>query len=920
MSGRDKGFAGSVGYPNLFRDQIAPTSGAANRINASATTLSGFDSYTAAFRIGQTARVYRAVNGVMTLVRTSTVTDAKLGRWNWLKPNGDRIVNALSYTHALDGFNRPSVPYWFRVAAVGADGIAGTWSAPVTFTPANMTGTASGTVNPTVAINKTGEGGPLAAPGSVAVSAGVIAREAVVTWNAVSGASGYVVELSYYDPSEIVAQPYLELSSDPTPILTGDLAIMERTFLTQDDTLYSSRLWTASKVLSFPNMMWFDSQAMKRDGNDWAYVPYSGDKPAQAVGDHFLRRTANPGLTAQFEYFWHSGSDQTFYSILKVGVTYRLRVVMRASSTVNVTLAQGGAAATGITGTTFNSVGTTFTEYTHDMTPTTVPTGATPYSWRLQFTAGGTPINLDVAFFEIEEVGISSNILANYPPATGGYLRDHTFIKPGSNNRSLVQLITNDTYGFKAFYDACVATGNKPWFQVEWNAPQSEWLDLVAYLAAPNGSHPMAALRLASGIPDAWTTLFADLKLELGNEAWNGTSGFWIFPFTMTDSVTAQVYNRGNVAGLFWQMISNWMKASPYWSTLSAKLTQHAGGWSVQSFGEDAYRYYPDAKEISVAAYNGGWDNGTTNVTETGQGFDAILSDSILTQRPRAQARVSALKALCTSLGRTYGTDVRYGIYEAGPGYQLNGLNGVTVTAEQVITQEAIMKSRAAAASTVDTMLTYAEEDFKDFNYFTVNQGDYWKSHAGDIDGGQEYIAHALPRIIHENIAPARVFKMDTTFFGTKVGRRTNGTTGTMNQIGAWQLRNLSDASKRMIVLVNRNFDPSQLAVSDPLYNAVSSGTVAFNIKTNWNSAASLKVWTAGVGPFRQHNRYTVGQRRLAAGGLTADPLCVAFSYGSTTVSVPGNIKDFPINASVGAASGGLPAGNCLIMLFEGVT
>lgn len=854
----------------------------------------------------------------MTLVRTSAITDAKIGQWNWLKPNGDRIVDALSYTHALDNFNRPAVPYWFRVAAVGADGLAGTWSAPVSFTPANMTGTPSGTVNPTKAVNKTGEGGALAAPGSVAVTAGVIAREAVITWAAVSGAEGYVVELSYTDPADQnVSQPYIELASDPAPLLTGDMVILEKELLTLDDSLFNSRVFATGEQANLrPNMFWFNADIVKRDGNDWSYVAYSGDKPAGAVGDHFIRRTAAAGQQALFQWYWHSGTDQTFYPVLKVGTTYRVRVIMRASATVNVTLALSGAAAAGMSGTTFSSVGTTFTEYTHDLTPTIQPTGSTPYDWRLLFTAGGTPINLDVAYFNIEEVGASSNLLAETIPPAGGYLRDHSFIKPGAYNRSIKRLITSNIYGFKAFHDACANNGLKPWFQIEWNTTPQDLLDFAAYLAAPNGSHPMADLRLASGIAQPWTTTFANIKAEWGNEAWNSLTGFWTFPSTMTDAGNGTVYSQGNVAGLFWQMMSNVLKTSPYWSTLGPKLIQHAGGWVVNSFGEDAYRYYPDAKEVSIAAYNGGWDNSANKITETGVGFDVVLSDTILVQKLRATSRVAALKSLCTAIGRTYGTDIRYGIYEAGPGYQLPG----TLTASERIVEEVVMKSRAAAAATVDTMLTYAEQDYLDFNFFTLSQGDFWSSHALALDGGQEYLPHALLRIIHENIAPAKVYGMDTSFFGTKVGRKPDGTTGTLNQIGAYQLRNNADPSKRMIVLVNRNLDPSQLPNTDPLYNAVSSGTVAFNIKTNWNSAASLKAWTAGIGPYRQHNRYPVGQRRVAGGGLTADPLCVSFSYGSTTLSVPGNIKDFPINASVGASSGGLAAGNVLILLFEGVT
>ena len=123
-----------------------------------------------------------------------------------------------------------------------------------------------------------------------------------------------------------------------------------------------------------------------------------------------------------------------------------------------------------------------------------------------------------------------------------------------------------------------------------------------------------------------------------------------------------------------------------------------------------------------------------------------------------------------------------------------------------------------------------------------------------------------------------------------------------------------------MIVLVNRNIDPSQLPSTDPLYSATPSGSKLFNIQTTWNSAASLKVWSAGIGPYRQHNRYPVGQRRVAGGGLTSDPLCVTFDYSSQSKTVPANIKNFAIDASVGATSDGLPAGNVLIMLFEGVT
>ena len=911
--------SGGVGYPPLVRHTFSTTGGAANRLLSDQNTLNGFSSFTADYWIGGKARIFRPINGVMTLVRTSDVIDAKVGRWSWLKPNADRVVDALTYTHALDTFNRPSVPYWFRVAAVGLDGLAGTFSAPVSFTPANMTGTASGTVNPTKALNKTGEGGALAAPTGVSVTAGAIAREAVISWSAVAGAEGYVVELSYYDPAtQIAATHHLDLASDPTPILTNDLVIFDRQHLTLTDSLYCSRIYDANPGGRIkPSILWFTNQGFKRDGNDWSYVAYSGDKPALAFGDHFMRRTANAGLTASLQYYWHSGTDQNNYRVLIPGVTYRLRVVMRASAATTVTFATNSPI---VSGTTF-SVGTTFAEYTHDMVPASQPTGSAPYDWRLLITAGGTPLSLDVAFLEIEEVGANPNIFASALPPPNSYMRDHSFIKFPPRAFTTKRLAEQKNYSFKTFHDSLVATSTKPWFQLEWHMQKDDALDFVAYLAAPNGAHPMATIRQASGIAQPWTTTFSDMKFEHGNEGWNPQGDFILFPYTTVDSVTAQVYGQGSNAGLIGKMIAGWMQESPYWSILAPKLKLHVGGWSVNNFGEDAYRYFPEAKEVSLAAYNGGWDAGTALVTENGISFSGLLADPIIKQKPTAKTRVSALKNLCTTLGRTYGQDIRYTIYEAGPGYQLNGLNGAAVTAAQAIAQEVVMKSRAAATATVDSMLTYAQQDFLGFNFFLLRpDGDTWSSHAPGFDGGQEFPTNALLRIIHENVAPAKVYGALTATLGIRTVTLQGGGTQDINAIGAYQLRNLANPSKRMIVLVNRNIDVSQLPVSDPLYSATPSGTVAFNITTAWASAASLKVWTAGVGPYRQHNRYPVGQRRVAGGGLAADPLCVTFDYSSQVKSVPANIQNFPINAAVGAAAGGLPAGSCLIMLFEGVT
>jgi len=209
----------------------------------------------------------------------------------------------------------------------------------------------------------------------------------------------------------------------------------------------------------------------------------------------------------------------------------------------------------------------------------------------------------------------------------------------------------------------------------------------------------------------------------------------------MTDAVSGKKYSPGAIYGLYQEYVLSILRESPHWPALAPKLQPVIGGrsgsgdWSGFDYGLDAARLSLNTPFLTHAAYNGGWDENEGPVRLDNAGASSILTHVLQTGIPRAERHRNA----AGEIGAKRGAVLSTGTYEAGPGYAMNGLNGVRVTAEQAAEQEVAMKSVAAGTATLDAFLMRAAYGQTLQNFFTYGSGERWTSHAHWHKGGQTY-------------------------------------------------------------------------------------------------------------------------------------------------------------------------------------
>ena len=75
-------------------------------------------------------------------------------------------------------------------------------------------------------------------------------------------------------------------------------------------------------------------------------------------------------------------------------------------------------------------------------------------------------------------------------------------------------------YALYEFLDLAKELDAEPWYVVPPTFSPNDLSNLMAYLAAPAGTHPYANWRASLGQTEPWTTLFPTIHLEYGNEIW----------------------------------------------------------------------------------------------------------------------------------------------------------------------------------------------------------------------------------------------------------------------------------------------------------------------------------------------------------------------------------------------------------------
>jgi hypothetical protein len=874
-----------LGQPIIFREQRVTDAPGTDRIYAA--NLNGFTSYPDGFWNGFTANVYTVTNGVRSRIASATVTASKVNLSGNVVPNSSGStpgkVNALQFEYKLESYYRPSVDYWFRVAAVDGSGNVGAYSGWVAYTaPASL---GSGTVSNTIiARGGTGTSG-LAAPTSVAV-VGKSGSPSIaqITWDAVGSATGYLVDISFQDPALNVSDEYLDINTSGLSIPAGAVVILEKAML--EPPIVASRVWTDSatvRAYTPPSIVKFRSSD-KAAGSYSEWIAYTGGDPAPSGidGTHFIRIPMTSSGTVA-ELFFHSGTNQEFYEVLEPGRTYKARFIMRASSSINATLnvqqvTTGGSATFGLT--------TSWQTFEHTFSRSTRQSGSTPYSWTL--TVPST-VTVEIAawwapFDDAFDVGDFARIDKDRV-TPGMFIRDHTQIKPGLRTSSMRQLFNRAGQAARgitlhSLLWRCKETDTLPWMQIEWHMSPGDWADLVAYLSAPVASgHPMAVLRAAQGQTAPWTDEFSKILLEFGNEAWNLLTGFWNTANTrFVDQGTLLTVGEGQTYGAHAQAAITEMEASPYYSAFAAKAQYLVGGRTgsntdgsgANNFGLAALQTCPGAHGCGPAGYNGGWETTAELAGETGASFEKVLGFAPTIAYWKVYADP------LTALGK-YTM-----IYEAGPGYSLNGLNGAVINAVEEIAQECGSKSRAMGTGTLATFAIRAAAGVQLDNFFRVGSGSVWNSHAAEHEGGGTFPSYGLLKMVWDAVGPCRVDKLIIPGAPVRSGSAEGVLTPwpeIVELVQAFRFKSIATPSTQVIAVVNRDIDVSLLETDDPLYNATASGKHLVTVRTGIESCTGLQYY-ANAGNFREHNRYPVGFRRNVS--INFDAGTLEFLVGET--------------------------------------
>ena len=746
--------------PPIYRSRYDAIEDSPDRIIVG-PRIAHYDTLREGFLDGGTVRVYRIVDGTFVVVREETIPQGGFHCSGWQAVGGDRLVPAGTTRFAFrwDDWNRADVPDYFSVSAVDKNGNE---SAPAkavhTTRPKDVKAAPNNALVRFKPPRRPSESAAPPAPGNLK---GALQTDGtfLLTWDAAEAPdlAGYRIHRSDYAPQDQKGF-FIQLPTKPADpakhIKAGDFVIVDKKFYSYSRRAYcSNRVWGASQNNRVARPGLVDFYPDEDPAKSWKLAVHEADTPVEDAGETYLKLILKDQAKISLATYNHAGTGQDWYKVLEAK-PYKVDVWLRKDG--------AGAAPVrfrltghfdGTVEPILFEVGSEWKKFEGTFTIPAVQPGSRPNQMALEFTGPGTFCvdNFRVYRADAKHLDYLPREYASIRESGMMSLRTHGPIKTGTRTYDMEQFtnaggaIAGVTYQNTLPQELAMMrkAGVRPWLQVELHMSPAEWRGFVEYLAAPYDpavdtprTKPWAAKRHAQGQTRPWTEEFDTIYFEISNETWNWMFRPWIFE-SMTDATTGKRYARGEVYGLYQEFIRDAMRSSPWWkpARLDEKIVFMLGGWSGSSYGREAASASPNSRYMTIAAYNGGWDEGEGPPQVNDPSFFNVLAQVNQTAIPRAQRHLREMLTI-----RAKGAPgMMLGTYEAGPGYALNGLNNARVTKEQARQQERVMKSLAAGTATLDSFLARAYYGFVIQNFFTMGEGYYWKSHAKWYRGGQAY-------------------------------------------------------------------------------------------------------------------------------------------------------------------------------------
>jgi len=897
--------------PVVFRTLYEAREDAPHRIVDWPNAISRYGSLRSGALDGAQVDVYRVVGGELRRVRRGVVAEGGFHASGWRDVLRGRTMLPRAETRFMHRFartHRPDAPVWVAVRAVSASGGLSEPSQAVKIQNTARPREPVAREKPRLIKRPRHRSGASAPPPpeGLAARAGIDGT-VLLEWEPARDRDvvGYVLVQSESAPETHRGHHIdLEPTPDAAPIRIGDRIILRKTFYSpQRAALHTDRVWTSIRQTGVfrPGLVQFWPD--ESPDRTWRMVPHERDTPVTDPGETYLEMTLRTRATESLAVTNHAGLDQDFYPVLRTQ-PYSFSIWMRADRPTTATLRFIGPLESAARPVIF-SVDTTWRRFEAELTPARVPQGRRP--GRLTLDIEG-PARVDVDNFrfhrsDADYLDLSTEDYARLARSGMTALRTHALVKTGSQTYDLDQL-TNPAGAISGvrggntlpqLLSIMSHAGVDPWLQIEPHFTREEWLGLVEYLAAPFDpdlhdpeERPWAAKRRAQGRHAPWSDSFDRIFFELGNETWNGLMAPWTFE-AMPDAATGDTHGAGAVYGMASQFMIDAMRDSPYWTAEMEEKTRFVlGGWARQPrFGLQAARTAPEAAFLTVAAYNGGWDEGEGPAGRTPESYFNILNQISQTHAPLLVEQLEEVRRF----ERRHDRSLTLGTYEAGPGYAHSGLNGVTLTERQAREQEEAMKSQAAAVATLDTFLFQASMGYVVQNFFTFNAGPRWSSHAPWNRGGADYAPWRILGLFNA-VGPGDMLKVEIANPPRRdlaAFRRRRAVEGAP-QVAAYATR----AQDRLTLVALSRRVPGH---PDPADDGFTPMTLSLPI----SGARSLTLHRM-AGPHDAHDVY--GQQVLIE------------TLDLTPPRLDGPVA---LDAALGADRRGLPPASVLVYVFEGV-
>jgi hypothetical protein len=427
-----------------------------------------------------------------------------------------------------------------------------------------------------------------------------------------------------------------------------------------------------------------------------------------------------------------------------------------------------------------------------------------------------------------------------------------------------------------------------PWITVNLNWTEQNFLDLVEYLAGPTNT-PYGALRQAErgGIAQPWTDEFRAIYLEMGNEPWNA-GYFFVFRGGFTD-------RSGQTYGRWCQYMGSYMATnSPYWAAAGGKIKILLGGWAASlsnvGFSSQAVKNCPLAYGIGFTTYLGGWE---ANDPVGGTVWSDEGVQQWLVYKDRSgQAYIDNVRTFQASM-EAQGFPVRVTMYEGGPSYLMNGLNGVSLTAQEQEVSRNYGRTLAAGVGTLDFWLYGTYRGVKEQEYFTSSQDQgLWCSHTPVYTDYRPHPAWQALQLFNRRSSFATVMAATVRSVPTYDMLNTNGTVRKAN-VPLASCYAFRDGDRFSVFVLNKKLD----GVHDG--RDFSNGHVSATIVLPFTNTTAIALYKLSGDP-RLTNR----------NGMNIQVV-------SQAVSVASFSTNFAINAATGGEADGMPQG-VFLYVFEG--